>query len=56
MRLGKSAESRINEVTDFEHVLEATDDLAQLALNVDVVVEAHGGWPDAFLTTNEGVA
>jgi len=44
------------DVRHFEHVLEAMDELAQLALEIDAVVEAHGGWPGAFQQSNDEVA
>ena len=36
-----------------EHELEVQDECAQLAVDFDEVIEAHGGWPGAFQSNPE---
>lgn len=43
-----------DEIEIFEKIVQVISDTIQLMPKIDKVIEQHGGWPDAFVTTDQG--
>jgi hypothetical protein len=56
LEVRKLRELSQEEVVRFSGILNALRSTIELEQQVDAVIDQHGGWPDAFVTTDGGAA
>ena len=43
------------DVDHYQKIVVALNETIRIMAEIDQVIEAHGGWPDAFLTNSEEI-
>ena len=55
-RTGRAARSTDEDVGHYQKIVVALNETIRIMAEIDEVIEAHGGWPDAFQTASEADA